>query len=580
MKTHPQQNTGALRYLLRYVGERRLAAGIVLSTFLQTVRGTLLMIAVQNATNRLLSGGSVWGAMALMLAAMLIAVPIASMREYFNQSYELILQKKLQLGLTAHIAKLPLAWYESAKQGDALSTYTADVELLGRWMGRQVPNALFTIFQFILVFFYSLTQNIWLTLIVFPALVGLPPLILRAAEPMKKLSRQARAAAGQALDKAQELLRDPEFVKTYCLENKFTQRVADALDAKRRAERKSGIYAGLVKAVTVVSSFLPGFIAVAAGILFLRRGLITAGFLIAFAQLSIQTFGSLLVSISGFFSATNRVSASATRIYELISQPAERTTGHTAPVDSQTAIELKHVSFSYPDGTQVLSDVSLKIGTGQIAALAGRSGSGKSTLFKLIMGFYPAASGEVLVFGRDVRDWDLGSLRALMAPVFQEPALFAAEIRENIGWAADDASDEQIMQAVTEAELSEFISSLPRGLHTPLSEKGVNLSGGQRQRMGIARMLLKDAPVLLFDEPTSALDSVTESRLAQVFERVRHGKTAVTIAHRLATIRNADIIYVLEQGRIVQTGTHNELIDQDGVYRSLYIEQHEGGSLA
>ena len=232
--------------------------------------------------------------------------------------------------------------------------------------------------------------------------------------------------------------------------------------------------------------------------------------------------------------------------------------------------------------------MSLTAMRGEFIALVGECGCGKSTLLKLLMGVYPDYEGKLLLEGLPVREWDKRALYGRISPVFQQPFLFPMTIKENLGLIPENPgasehaekkreavkkAEENVWQALASAELADYVKGLPDGLDTKISEQGSGLSGGQSQRMTIARAFFKDAPLILMDEPTSALDSVTESGLQRAFERLRHGKTAVVVAHRLSTIQSADRIYVMENGRIVQQGAHQELIAQEGAYRKLYESQ-------
>lgn len=290
--------------------------------------------------------------------------------------------------------------------------------------------------------------------------------------------------------------------------------------------------------------------------------------------------------LGGIVTGTRQASASAELLMEILDAPVPEAGKEGNPEDEQV-IRIKKVSFAYPGGKKVLKEVSLTVKRGEFVALVGESGCGKSTLLKLLMGVYPEYDGEFLVEGLQVREWDKQALRGRISPVFQQPFLFPMTIGENLGVAPEDMDTakctvekeeinditEKAWQALSRAELADFVRELPDGLDTKVSEQGASLSGGQNQRMTIARAFFKDAPLIVMDEPTSALDSVTESGLQRAFERLRNGKTAVVVAHRLSTIQNADRIYVMEKGRIVQQGVHQELIAREGAYRKLYESQ-------
>lgn len=235
----------------------------------------------------------------------------------------------------------------------------------------------------------------------------------------------------------------------------------------------------------------------------------------------------------------------------------------------QACYSLKHVTFAYDQKT-VLQDLSLQIPKGKMIALVGESGSGKSTLFQLLLGFYQPLSGSISMYGTDMAEWDLDAMRSRIAYVEQTPYLFNGTVMENIAAGNAGATEEEIIQAAKLAYVHEFIMELPQGYHTLLAEGGKNLSGGQRQRLAIARAFVKDAPVLFLDEMSSALDNESQRLIQLAIENYRKGRTILVIAHRLQSIVSADKILVMDHGQIAECGTHQELMDQKGLYEKMY----------
>ena len=316
-----------------------------------------------------------------------------------------------------------------------------------------------------------------------------------------------------------------------------------------------------------------------AGAIFLSRGQLTPGEFASYL-LYINLLLNTVTRLVNFMEQYQRGLTGIERFYEIMDAPLEITNqpGAVDLRDTRGEITLENVTFQYTqDGPKVLDEVNLFVPSGQNVALVGPSGSGKTTLCNLIPRFYDVTEGRVLIDGKDVRELTLKSLRGSIGTVQQDVYLFSGTVLENIAYGKPGASMEDVVQAAKRAGAHEFITALPEGYDTYVGERGVKLSGGQKQRLSIARVFLKDPPILLLDEATSALDNESEMLVQQSLEELAKGRTTLTIAHRLTTIRNADVIWVLTDKGLEESGSHEELIKQRGLYYQFYQLYTEKG---
>jgi ATP-binding cassette, subfamily B, bacterial len=305
-------------------------------------------------------------------------------------------------------------------------------------------------------------------------------------------------------------------------------------------------------------------------------GNLSPGNVVAFAALVTRIFAPITQLLSVWITVQSSL-ALFERVFDYGDQPADIAEARDARQLARPKghVTYEHVGFSYGDGIAALSDVSLDIAPGQVAALVGPSGAGKTTITYLLPRLYDAGSGRVLIDGQDVRDVTLASLAEAIAVVTQEPYLFHASIRDNIRYARPDATDAEVHAAALAAYIHEFVDALPRGYDTIVGERGYRLSGGEKQRVAIARAVLKDAPILILDEATSSLDSHSEHVIQRALDQLALGRTTLIIAHRLSTVLRADVIFVIDAGRVVERGKHEELLARGGLYASLYSRQFD-----
>jgi ATP-binding cassette subfamily B protein len=481
---------------------------------------------------------------------------------------------ELRRAMYAHVQQLSFSFHDQAQTGDLLTRSMSDVEQLKNFMGRGVLMIFNLVLLVVGVAIALLAMNWQLALL---SLVMLPLLYWRAAAYSQSIRPMFRAIQDQVAK-----------VATLVQDNAAGARVVKAFGHERqeiqRFDRENEILYQRYLTSTRLQSFntpLLNFMANAStigmlwvgGLLVISNSL-TLGELVAFYAYLLQIVGP--IRQGGFLmSMASRAAASSERVLEVLDTPISVTSPPDAlelpPIEG--AVDFQDVTCAYHPGRPVIQHVSFSTHPGQTVALVGATGSGKTTVANLIPRFYDATSGRVLIDGHDVRAVDLASLRRQIGIVMQETTLFSGTIRDNIGFGRADATEDDIHWAAGQARAEEFISRLPKGYDTIVGERGVTLSGGQKQRVAIARALLMDPRILILDEFTSAVDAATERLIRAALIELMRGRTTFVIAHRLSTVRAADTILVMQRGRVVNAGTHQELLETSAVYREIHASQ-------
>jgi ATP-binding cassette subfamily B protein len=481
---------------------------------------------------------------------------------------------ELRRALYAHVQQLSFSFHDQAQTGDLLTRSMSDVEQLKNFTGRGMLM-LFNLLLLVIGVAVALVSMNWKLALM--SLVILPILYWRASWFSRSMRPMFRAIQDQVA-----------VVSTLVQDNAAGARVVKAFGQEQREierfdRENENLYQRYYTSTRLQSFNTPllNFIANGATIVMLWVGgllvignQLTIGELVAFYAYLLQIVGP--VRQGGFLmSMASRAAASSERIVEVLDTPIDV----ASPPDAielesiRGEVEFDHVSCEYHPGRAVLEDVSFHVEPGQTIALVGATGSGKTTVANLIPRFYDVSAGRVLIDGVDVRDVNLNSLRRQIGIVMQETTLFSGTIRENIAFGKADATDDDINWAARMARAEEFIRRLPQGYDTRVGERGVSLSGGQKQRVAIARALLMDPKILILDEFTSAVDAATERLIRAALVDLMRGRTTFVIAHRLSTVRAADTILVLQHGRLVDSGTHEELLESSSVYRDIHASQ-------
>jgi len=475
-----------------------------------------------------------------------------------------------------HLNRLSLAYYDTRQTGKIMARLTGDIDTIQYMISGGFVTFLadlFSVLALLLVLFTMQWRLALLAIAVIPLYVLNYKLFIRHIRP---LSEQLRERWDAMLGVLQEKLAGITVVKAFVREDyeteQFMQTVRDnfTLSMKQmRLNRRLGAIAQIIRAVGT------GLVLWYGGSLILRRQM-QIGELLAFNGW-IASLYDPAVRLVDFNVTLQWAGAAIDRVFETLDTRPEITDAPNAlPIrQMQGAVSFRNVSFGYDRDTRVLHDINLDVRPGEVIAIVGPSGSGKTTLVNLIARFYDVTEGQILLDGVDLRQVRLESIRRQIGIVSQESLLFSVTLRENIKYGYHDATDQEILQAAKNADLHEFILNLPQGYDTKIGEDGIKLSVGQKQRMSIARATLTNPRILILDDATSALDSKTEANVQASLERLMQGRTSFVIAHRLSTIMNADRIVVMEGGRIVDIGTHAELVSRPGVYQNLYNEQYK-----
>ena len=571
-------------YITRY---RKLAVGAIISLIVAAVTTLALPMAVRRMIDHGFEAASSTFIAeyfaALVLMAALLAAASAS-RYYFVITLGERVVADIRRDVFAHVTTLSPAFFDRSHSGEIVSRLAADTTQVKSAVGATASVALRNLILglgAVAMMVFTSPKLSGLVLVAIPVIV-LP--LVAFGRSVRRKSRQAQDTLAEATAYASEQIGAVRTLQAFTNEKLVTGRFSSAVDAAFEAARAS-IFARSFLTFFAIFMIFSSVVAVLwFGSRDVLAGTMSAGTLGQFLLYSVFAAGAL-GALSEVWSELSQAAGAAERLTEILAEmpTIQRPVDPLPlPATAKGAISFDDVSFSYParPDRAAVHGLSFQVKPGETVAIVGPSGAGKSTVFSLILRFYDPESGRIVIDGVDVREADPAAVRGRIAIVPQDVTIFAASVRDNIGFGRQGAGDAEIEAAAKAALADEFIARLDKGYDSQVGERGVTLSGGQRQRIAIARAILRDAPILLLDEATSALDAESETLVQRALERLMRGRTTIVIAHRLATVLKADRILVMDGGRIVEEGTHQSLVAKGGIYARLAKLQFETGANA
>ena len=578
-------NPGTIKKVLSYIGKYKLLLPISMLFALITVALTLYVpILIGDAIDMIVGEGAVNfdGIRPLLIkAAILIGITALSqwLMSTINNRIAYHVARDIRNDAFSHIERLPLSYIDSHSRGDTVNRVINDTERFSEGLLLGFTQ----VFTGVLTILGTLVFMVVINPIIAAVVVLLTPISIVIAKFISSrtysMFRERSETEGEETALIEEMLGNQKVVKAFSHENEAVERFNEVNSRLEKAALRAIFFSSLTNPTT---RFINSIVYAATALVGAIIAISTAGTAAAF---TVGEFACILSysnqytkpfnEISGIFAEFQNALASASRVFELIEAPAEIPDGERAVVleSAEGNVELSKVSFSYSPSKPLIEDLNLSIKPGQRVAIVGPTGCGKTTIINLLMRFYDVCGGSISVDGHDLRDITRDSLRASYGMVLQETWLKSGTVRENIAFGKPDATDEEIIAAAKAAHAHSFIKRLKNGYDTRIGEGGEELSEGQKQLLCITRVMLALPPLLILDEATSSIDTRTEMRIQKAFAELMRGRTSFIVAHRLSTIREADVILVMKDGHIIESGTHDELIAKGGFYHELYNSQ-------
>jgi ATP-binding cassette subfamily B protein len=568
------------RYLIPYKRAIALVLGLVLGTTLLGLLGPYLMgVAIDRfISTRQVAGLA--GIAAWMLAAYLLNNLFQALANWQMAGISQQALRRLRTDLFEHLQTLPVSYFDRNPAGELMSRLTNDVDAINQAVSQNVTALVASVLSMVGIVVAMFILDRWLALasvIVLPIMFGFAEFVARYT---RKGFRRLQKDLGALNAVMEESVSGAKVIQAF---RRGESAVAE-FQARNEEAYRAGIYANtyallLMPLTNVLGNFFVIVLAGLGGWLALQ-GLVSVGIIATFINYA-QNFINPLRQLANLYNAIQAALAGAERVFEVIDAPPEVEDAPEAlPLETvRGEVRFERVGFGYQPDMPVIRGMSLEARAGHILALVGPTGAGKTTLINLLTRFYEVDSGRITIDGHDVRQVRKGDLRRRLGLVLQDTFLFSDTVMENIRYGRLEATDDEVIEAARMADADHFIRQLPEGYQTHLSERASNLSQGQRQLLSIARAILANPAILVLDEATSSVDTRTEARIQKSLLRLMQGRTSFVIAHRLSTIRDADHVLVIDQGQVVEEGTHQQLLDRRGFYHRLYVSQFKGQAI-
>jgi ATP-binding cassette subfamily B protein len=571
---------GLLRFLLPFKTGMLIVFGLVL---IYTVLGLIGPYLMGRAIDQFITAKKIAGLATIalfMLAVYLLNNLFQAIANWVMAGISQRALKQMRKDLFTHLQTLPIAFFDRNPAGELMSRLTNDIDAINQAVSQNVTSLLASVLTMVGILIAMFILDRWLalaSLLVVPIMFWFTQFV---AKYTRKGFQQLQKNLGELNGVMEESISGQKVVRAF----RRNESVIDAFRASNQEVFKAGVYANsyallLMPLTTVLGNFFVIILSGLGGWLALRN-LVSVGLIATFISYG-QNFTNPLRQLANLYNSIQAALAGAERVFEIIDTPSEVDDGPEAvPLSSVHGdVRFDNVNFEYKPGVPILKNMTLEAKPGQIFALVGPTGAGKTTIINLLTRFYEINSGNISIDGKDIRQVRKDDLRHELGLVLQDTFLFSASVMENIRFGRLDATDEEVIAAAQMADADHFIRQLPQSYDTLLSERASNLSQGQRQLLSIARAILADPSILILDEATSSVDTRTEARIQKALLRLMAGRTSFVIAHRLSTIRDADHVLVINNGEIVEQGTHQQLLDKKGFYHHLYLSQFKGQAI-